>query len=429
MARLALILALALAPLPVTAAEIAVDVDRGTVLVADEPDAVRRPASLVKLMSAYVAFAALEAGVVTEEDTIIVSARAARQPPVKLRIRAGQELPFGDLLAAMAIGSKNDAAMAVAEAVAGSEAEFVAKMNAAAKGLGMVNTRYANPSGLPAPGQRTTARDTALLALALLTEHPERSLIFSERRTRAAGRGVTTTNPLFGRVPGARGMKTGFTCSAGYNIAGLVERDGRRVVAVTLGHPSKGARLAAIKALIGKGFDALNTGSPLVPGTPMPQEPPDIGACSGRAVAKVREEEPENDAYVPPPRPAARVALAPRVMPKMPKAVTPPPAPALPRRPPPPPPPLSGYAAFLGAFPTETEAAARLAAVGAMATKVRTLPVRVFDRPRDGRHLGVIYGLNAAQARAICAIAKRIGQYCLTLGPATLLNPKARWRR
>ena len=308
------------------------DVERGAVLVADDADAIRRPASLVKLMSAYVAFAALEIGDVTEEEIVTISARAAGQPPVKLRLRAGQKVPFGDLLAAMAIGSKNDAAVAVAEAVAKSEDAFVARMNDAAEKLGMVNTRYANASGLPASGQRTTARDVAILALALLTDHPERSLIFSERRTRAAGRGVTTTNPLFGRVPGAQGMKTGFTCAAGYNIAGLVEREGRRVLAVTLGHPGKSARLRAVKALIEKGFKALGTDEPLGPGLPDATPPPNIGGCSGAAIARAdpSSDKPDalekNDAYIPPARPGSgqKIAILPVPLPVLPKKAAPP---------------------------------------------------------------------------------------------------------
>ncbi len=423
MARLALIAALAvLLPATVNAAGIAVDVDRATVLVADAPDAVRRPASIVKLMTAYVAFAALERGDVDEEDVVIVSRAAARQPPVKLRLRAGQDVRFGELLAAMAIGSKNDAAVAVAEAVAGSEAAFVALMNAAASDLGMVNTRYANASGLPAPGQRTTARDTALLALTLLTDYPERSLIFAERRTRAAGRGVTTTNPLFGRIAGAQGMKTGFTCAAGYNIVGLVEREGRRVLAVTLGHPGKAARLKAVRALLEAGFEALDTGKPLEPGAPSDAAPPDVGGCAARSVARAAPEpeppEPEpNDTYVPP-APPVRQALA------LPRPSPPPVPPA-----PPPPPPLSGWAAFLGAFATDAEARATMGVVTARASGARTLPRRTFPRARDGRRLAVIHSLTRAQAGALCAIAKRAGRYCITLNPAALLNPKARWRR
>ena len=431
-AAIGLALALALAPVPAPAAEIAVDVDRGTVLVADEADAIRHPASLVKLMSAYVSFAALELEDVAEEDTVTISAHAAKQPPVKLRLRTGQKVPFGALLAAMAIGSKNDAAVAVAEAVAKSEAAFVARMNDTAQKLGMVNTRYANASGLPAIGQYTTARDVAILGVALLTDYPERSLIFAERKTRAAGRGVTTTNPLFGRVTGTQGMKTGFTCAAGYNIAGLVEREGRRVLAVTLGHKGKAARLTAVRSLIGEGFEALGTGEPLTPGARNSAEPPSIGACSGRAVARaVREAEPEpSDAYIPPERPA-RVPAAPdnRVA-SLPVPAQPPAAPAPPKpRAPAPPPPLSGWAAFFGAFPTEGEARARLVAVSRMATKARTLPMKIIPRARDDRRLGVIHGLSQAQARALCGLAAKAGQYCLTLSPAILLNPKARWRR
>ena len=425
MARLALILALLAAP--AQAAQIAIDVDRTEILVAEEPDAIRHPASLVKLMSAYIAFAALEAEAITDDESIVISARAARQPPVRLRIRKGQKIPFGELLAAMAIGSKNDAAVAVAEAVAGSEAEFVARMNAAAAELGMVNTRYANASGLPAAGQYTTARDVALLAQALLTKYPERSTLFSERSSRAAGRGVTTTNPLFGRVPGAQGMKTGFTCAAGYNIAGLVERDGRRVLAVTLGHARKAARLTAVKSLIEDGFDNLGKGRALVPGTAVPATAPDIGSCKGGGTVTARAEVPVNDAYIPPARTAAIPKTAPQRIVALPRSAAPV-LRALPRKPPPPPP-LSGWAVSLGAFDSYRDAAARLKVVNAMATKTVTLPSRILPRPRDDRRLALLYGLSQAQARALCGLARGIGQYCLTLAPQALLNPRARWRR
>jgi D-alanyl-D-alanine carboxypeptidase len=286
----------------------------------------------------------------------------------------------------------------------------------------MVNTRYANASGLPASGQYTTARDTAILAHALLIEYPERSTLFSERRTRAGGRGIATTNPLFGRVPGAQGMKTGFTCAAGYNIAGLVERDGRRVLAVTLGHRRKAARLAAVRTLIDDGFDRLGEGRALAPGTRNPATPPDIASCKGgQAVAKAAPKVP--DTYIPPPRPASpppRVFAVPKPVPVVPPRVA---------RKPPPPPPLSGWAVSLGAFDSDRAAATRLKAINMLATRTTTLPSKILPRPRDNRHLGIIYGLDRAQARALCGLAKGIGQYCLTLAPQTLLNPKARWRR
>ncbi len=433
-------MAIALMMTPVQAAQIAVDVDRKEILVADAPDAIRHPASLVKLMTAYIAFAALEAGEITDDEAVTISAKAARQPPVRLRIRKGQKIPFGDLLAATAIGSKNDAAVAVADAIAGDETAFVARMNAAAARLGMVNTRYANASGLPAPGQHTTARDVAILAQALLTEHPERSTLFSERGTRAGGRRVTTTNPLFGRVLGAQGMKTGFTCAAGYNIAGLVERDGRRVLAVTLGHKRKAARLTAVKALIDDGFDRLGQGKKkgraLAPGAPVPATAPDIGSCKGgkAVVAKATPKIP--DTYIPPPRPMTVPKSVLQPVPQR-RAALPKPTPiprALPRKPspapaPPPPPPLSGWAVSLGAFDSDRAAHTRLKAVNAIATKAITLPSKIVTRRRDNRRLGIIYGLSQSQARALCGLAKGIGQYCLTLSPQALLNPKARWRR
>ena len=438
MKPLCLILAFALAAAPASAADIVVDVESGRIVLAESADAPRRPASIVKLMTGYVAFQALADGDVSMEETVAVSGLAARQPPVRLRLKKAQELPFADVLRAALVGSKNDAAMAVAEAVAGSEADFVTLMNKAADDLGMANTRYVNPTGLPAEGQVTTARDTALLAMALLTTFPDRTTLFSNRSVKAAGRRVPTTNPLFGRVSGAMGMKTGFTCAAGYSIAGLIERDGRRILAITLGHRSKSKRLRVVKELIEQGLARAATDEPLLPAEPLGGTPPNIDACSGSTRSIVAEAEPttKGDAYVPPPlasrstalpvaRSPAPVAQAPRraelVRPRLPV----PPRPAAPT----PPPHLSGWGVFLGAF--EDEAAAKRIArgVNALATKTTVLPSRSFRRARDGRQLGVIYALTKPQAQALCSYAKQAGQYCLTLSPTALINPKARWRR
>lgn len=438
------------------AAQIAVDVESGSILIEFEADAVRRPASLVKLMTGYLAFTALEKGELTEDTPIEISAFAARQPPVKLGLRKGKTVPFGELLRAALVGSKNDAAVAVAEAVAGSEEEFANQMNTMAESLGMTNTRYATATGLPKTGQQTTARDIALLASALLRDFPTRSEIFGERGVTAQGKSVSTTNPLFGRVAGAAGMKTGFTCAAGYSIAGLVERDGRRVLAVTLGHASKGERLSAVKQLIAAAVDVPAGAAPLAPGMVQTALPPDIRACSGRGAEIVATDIPvpvDADLYLAgvaaPPRPLAAPIVAqpaqesrpkppnrvtaqhvPQRTPILPLPATPSLPRALPQRlvAPPPPPPLQGWGVFVGAFDDEAKALQTLAALRKRGDASFLFP-GTERRSRDGRALAFLYGATQQQAAQQCDTARSLGLYCITLNPDRLRNTNARWRR
>lgn len=407
---------------PALPADIVVDVETREIVQGEDMDVLRRPASIVKLMTAYIAFAALETGDIDEDTDVTISADAAKQPPVKLRLRKDSKHPFGELLNAAIVGSKNDAAFAVAEAVAGSEADFIALMNDAAEALGMVNTRYETVTGLPSFDQFTSARDTAILTLALLGEYPERSGIFASRSITFDGRTISTTNPLFGRVDGTRGLKTGFTCTAGYSIAALTEREGRKIVSISLGNRTKAARLKAIKELIESGYAKQPTGQILGPGDIVFGNPPSIGACDrppGDNIAVARKAEPKkSDAYVPPPRNAPSARSAQQVARLAPRPILPPP-----------PPPLSGWGVSLGAFDTERDAQSTLRAVNRLATRERNLPKKVVPRPRDGRALGILYALNAQQAQALCVYAKAAGQYCITLSPDTLLNPRARWRR
>ncbi len=412
-------------PVPVVGADIAIDVASGEILTATDADSPRFPASLTKLMTAYVAFEALAAGDMTTGQLISVSHFAARRPPVKLGLSVGAELPFSEILDAAVVGSKNDAAVAVAEAVSETESAFVARMNEAAQRLGMTNTAFANATGLPAPGQRTTARDIALLSRALLSQFPKRSALFSQRSVQAAGQRVGTTNPLFGRVLGAEGLKTGFTCAAGYAISALVERDGRRIVAVTLGHPTKAKRLKAVKGLINAAFQLSGSGEVLKSAPVTASLPRDVRACSGAAVDVVSTDLPPEELALY----AAELAKAKRRLaiknrqksqPKQlsqPKTVTIPKA----RNTPPPP---SGWAILLGAYRTEKEAR----------STTRMLRLRIGERgvdyierrQRDGWSLALMHSLNRHEAAAICRETQR---YCVVLPPARLLNKKAQWRR
>ncbi len=408
---------------PAYAADIAVDIATGMILTATEADALRRPASLAKLMTAYVAFEALASDEVAEGERVPVSAFAARTPPVKLRMRAGSKIEFAEALGAAVVGSKNDAAVVVAEAIAGSEEAFVERMNVTASHLGMSNTRFANATGLPAPGQQTTARDMALLSRAMLTQFPQRSKLLSRRSVTALGRRVSTTNPLFGRVKGAEGLKTGFTCAAGYSVAALVERSGRRIIAVTLGHPSKNSRLREARGLIEAAFKIADGGDALTPAKAKAGLPPDIGACSGAATQLIATDiSPEEKALY-----AAEVAKARQRAAGEPNLPRPSIARVLSKKEPPKPlapPPLSGWSVFIGAHISEQAAETRLQAAHRLLRQRGT--IRVERRVRDGRFLALIYGLDQRIAVNFC---KSVSTYCLTLTPARLLNARAQWRR
>lgn len=413
MVRLVALALIAALTTPANGAEIAVDLQTGSVLAENDADALRYPASLAKLMTAFVAFDAMDSGEVASGSMVRISRTSAAQPPVKLGLRAGRDLAFDSLLGAAIVGSRNDAAVAVAEAVAGSEAGFVARMNAAAARLGMVNTRFANASGLPREGQKTTARDIALLSRALLERFPVRSALFSRRSVQAMGKRVATTNPLFGRVTGAAGLKTGFTCAAGYSIAALVEREGRRVLVVTLGDRDKAARLRRVTALIDSSLTASPQATLRAASAPSGGAPPDIAACAGApaaiAVATSDISPKERALY------AMEVARLRAAVPRKPAPV--PRAEPVAR-------PLSGWAAFFGGFATKAEADRRLAT--ALAGKGRMGIPHTEIRRRDGHSLALIHGLDRSEATVLC---RSTSAYCIIVGPRVLLNPKAQWRR
>lgn len=230
------------------------DASTEQVLYAQDADQPWYPASLAKLMTAYLVFDAWKAGKVSKDTQITISAKAASQPKMRLALGAGKTLTFDEAIKALVIKSANDIAVAIAEAMSGSEEAFVAEMNATAARLGMTDTRYINASGLPGEGQHTTARDLALLTQALLKTHADELGVFSLPMAQVAKKTVATHNTVLNRVPGADGMKTGFTCSAGYNIVASATREGRRLVAIVLGEISKSKRAAAAELLLEHGF-------------------------------------------------------------------------------------------------------------------------------------------------------------------------------
>jgi len=236
-----------------------IDFTTDKVLSASEPDVELPPASLTKLMTAYVVFGALESGRIRLDDRAHVSTKAWRTGGSRMFIEVNSDVAIEDLLHGLLIQSGNDAAVALAEHVAGSVDAFVGEMNAAAQKLGMQNTVYRNPHGLPARGHYTTARDLALLAKAIIAEFPDFYSIYAEREFTYNGIAQNNRNALLWRDPSVDGMKTGYTESAGYCLVTSAQRDGMRLIAVVLGAPSPRVRNDGAQKLLDYGFANFET--------------------------------------------------------------------------------------------------------------------------------------------------------------------------
>lgn len=230
------------------------DMESGKVLSERNPHQLWYPASVTKLMNAYVTFKALREGRVTLQTEVVVSPEALAEPPSKMGFKVGTVIDLDNALKMMLVHSSNDIAVAVGETVGGSEAHFVDMMNAEAARLGMSSTHFINPNGLPGPGQGTTARDLAVLARALWTEFPEQRPIFQISAIRSGKKVMKSANTLLERYRGTVGMKTGFICSSGFNIVAVANRNGRTLVAVVLGSDTAKDRAELTARLLNDGF-------------------------------------------------------------------------------------------------------------------------------------------------------------------------------
>jgi D-alanyl-D-alanine carboxypeptidase len=240
---------------PVSAnAGLLLDLATGKVLYSKNAEDDRAPASLVKLMTLYLAYEDLRAGKVRLEDPIVISQNAELTPRYRMGLRAGQVVPFEILLAGVAIASANDAATAVSEALAGSADIFVERMNAKAAELGLAHTRFANPHGLTDPMQRTTAHDMAALAQALLREYPESQQVLGQTGFHWRGRQYQRRIGLFRDPGGVDALKTGYTMEAGYNLAVAAEKAGNRVLCIILGAETRGLSFLDAGRLLKFGF-------------------------------------------------------------------------------------------------------------------------------------------------------------------------------
>jgi D-alanyl-D-alanine carboxypeptidase (penicillin-binding protein 5/6) len=236
-----------------------VDFASNRVLAASSADQRVEPASLTKLMTAYAVFHALEDGRMTLDDPVLVSEKAWRTGGTRMFIDVGSHVRAEDLIRGMLIQSGNDASVALAEHVAGSVEGFVALMNQHASALGMQDSAYRNPTGLPARDHYSSARDMAILAKALIAEFPEHYSLYAEREYSYNGIKQHNRNRLLWRDPSVDGLKTGHTNGAGYCLVTSAQRDGMRLIAVIMGAHTANARTAAAQNLLDYGFDHFET--------------------------------------------------------------------------------------------------------------------------------------------------------------------------
>jgi serine-type D-Ala-D-Ala carboxypeptidase (penicillin-binding protein 5/6) len=253
--------ALANAPVPPALgarAWLLLDATSGQQLASRNPDGRIEPASLTKLMTAYVAFSALETKSIALEQTVNVSERAWRVSGSRMFIEPGRPVTVQELLHGMIIQSGNDACIALAETIAGSEPAFVERMNGEARRLGMKDTHFTNASGLPDAGHYSTTSDLALLASALIRDYPEYYKLYSEREYRYNDITQLNRNRLLWLDPNVDGMKTGHTDSAGYCLIASARRGERRLVSVLVGAPSERVRNEESQKLLNFGFRAFD---------------------------------------------------------------------------------------------------------------------------------------------------------------------------
>ncbi len=293
------VLALA-AGLPASAnPSLLIDTRTNQVIESENPFQRWYPASLTKLMTTYVAFRAIEAGEVSMTSPVIISRKAAKQPPSKMGYPIGSELTLDNALKIIMVKSANDVAAAIGESIAGSQSAFAARMNAESRRLGMTDSNWVNPHGLHEDSQYTTVRDLVVLAMALRREFPQYSDYFSIEGLQAGDKELPSHNNLIGRFEGADGMKTGYTCPSGYNLIASATRDGRTLLAVVVGSETVDSRDEEAAAMLARGFTISKSGGPslaeLKPTGSEPKKPVNMREeiCTKEARAARAKEEKE----------------------------------------------------------------------------------------------------------------------------------------
>ncbi len=380
-------------------AAIVVDADSGTVLESVAATARWYPASLTKVMTVYLAFQEIEAGRLKLDEELTVSAHAAAQPATELGLGAGQKITVRDTILAIILQSANDAAVALAEHIGGSEEAFAQRMTAEAKELGMSRTVFRNASGLPDPEQVTTARDMAVLAKALLENYPQYYHFFSTTSFTFGGQTFGTINGILSRYAGADGIKTGFTCGSGYNLVASAKRNGRRLIGVLLGSHTNFERHSEMGRLLDVGFAT------------------DLQTLDSKVMLAELETS-EGDAGPAPPIQLSATECAYGVSATSIEAG------------------LTGglgggWALIFGASANKAQAQKML---GQARQKLKPVLAGgravIVPKQWEGmrRYSALLAGLSKEQAGKACKHLWSVGSYCLALSPRVLKNPQAIWR-
>lgn len=239
-------------------ADIVIEAESGRVLHATNPNSIRHPASLTKMMTLFLTFKALNEGRLRLDQQLPVSNKAAIQSPTKLGLKAGQSISVSNAIMSMVTLSANDSAVVLAEALGGSEENFGRAMTEQAQQLGMYQTHFNNSSGLPDPSQTTTAYDMALLGCALFRQFPQYYTFFSLKNFDYDGAIYHNHNHLMERYPGMDGIKTGYIQSSGFNLVASAKQKGVRLIAVVFGGSSPASRDQRVAQLLNEAFLSLN---------------------------------------------------------------------------------------------------------------------------------------------------------------------------
>ena len=239
---------------------VTVDARTGQILFADRADGLRHPASLTKMMTLYVLFQDMKAGRISRSTMLRVSNRAASMAPSKLNLRPGSEISVDDAIKGLVTKSANDAAATIAENLGGTESNFAARMTRVARSIGMVHSTFNNASGLPNPGQYTTARDMATLGLHLMRDFPQYYPYFRITSFEFQGQTIKTHNNLLQRFEGTDGIKTGYIANSGYNLVTSTKRGDKRLVGVVLGARSASSRGNYMMSMLQNNFGKAKDG-------------------------------------------------------------------------------------------------------------------------------------------------------------------------
>lgn len=254
-------------------AALVANMDTGEILYQENANNPNYPASLTKIMTLYLTFDALKHDRLHLDDYLIVSQYAASASPVKLGLKAGSKIKVEDAIKALAVLSANDVARVLAENLkGGKEGNFASLMTRVAGEIGLTNTHFENSSGLPNDDQLSTARDIALLAMAVYQHYPEYWKYFGIKTWTYNGKTYTNGNRLLGTYPGCDGMKTGFTNKSKYSLVATAKREGTHLISVVLGAENKDIRANVSVKLLNKGFEMVGTGAaPIVKETTQTQ--------------------------------------------------------------------------------------------------------------------------------------------------------------